>query len=315
MANSYFHGSDERTLTLRAAQDAGDVIPLSDGRIGVLTGLSSGALGDSRGVATEGVFKFTTASALCILPGTKVYWDPTNKTTAVKWAAGYHYLGVAVGYSLAGTLTCAVDINVQPKALIDLQDPLNTWTSVAVDGSGTTWHFDDGLGYVLLAFDATAEPAKADLFSDRTIPAGDGFIAHIMAAVYDVGNHAALDINIGVASATHATDFESVASFVAFQIDGNALSVNAHSDDGTTDVTLVDTTKDVVDDTYHLFQIDASNLADIQLYFDGVNVLPASTFTLAANATALKGMLHIEKTSDDTVADVRVRELRVYPVD
>jgi predicted RecA/RadA family phage recombinase len=300
---------------LRAAQDAGDVIPLSDGRIGVLTGLSSGIEDDSRGVAVEGVFKFTTATALCILPGTRVYWAPTNETTAVKWAAGYHYLGVAVDYSLAGVLTCAVDINVQPKALIDLQDPLNTWTSAATDGLGTVWNFDDGLGCVTLAMDAVAEVAKADLLSDRSIPAGDGFIAHILAAVYDIGDNAALDINLGVASATHASDAESIASFVLFQLDGAALDLFAQSDDGTTDVTLFDTTKAVVDDTYHLFQIDASDLTDIQLYFDGVNVLPASTFTLEKNASAIKALVHIEKTSDNTTADVRVRELRVYPLD
>ena len=120
------------------------------------------------------------------------------------------------------------------------------------------------------------------------------------------GSTSDVDINIGVANATHATDADSITESVFFHIDGGSLNILAESDDGTTEVAATDTTVDITAGSAVAnrveFWIDMRNPADIQLYVDGVNVLPSSVFTLAA-ATGPVGLLaHVEKTSGTATA-------------
>ncbi len=166
-----------------------------------------------------------------------------------------------------------------------------------------------------LSFDAVAEVAMAALYSNDSVPVADGPIFEGVIAVYDIGDNAALDINFGLANGTHATDFDSVTESVVFHLDGNALDINAESDDGTTEVAATDTTVNAVDDTYAEYWIDCRNLADIQLYIDGVNVLSGSTFRLDNATGPVFPIIHLEKTSDNTVADVRTKFIGVRSTD
>lgn len=100
-------------------------------------------------------------------------------------------------------------------------------------------------------------------------------------------------------------------NLVAAHLDGTALDIKVHSDDGTTDVAPVDSTIDAVDDTFFELWIDCRNPADVQVYVNGVDAVPAgTTLTLAAATNALKAIAHMEKTNDDTVADLRIHEQR-----
>ena len=74
-------------------------------------------------------------------------------------------------------------------------------------------------------------------------------------------------------------------------------------------------TVDAVDDTYFEVWIDCRNIDDIQLYIDGVNVLPASVFKLDAATGPMLPICHVEKTSNDTTADVRVEFMRMRSAD
>ena len=130
-------------------------------------------------------------------------------------------------------------------------------------------------------------------------------------AVYDKGDDAALDINWGLANETHATDFDSVGEFVGFHVDGNATTLSAESDDGTTEVAATDTTLEAADDTFNEYWIDARNPADVKLYVDGVRVLSDSTFVLTDATGPVFPIVHLEKTSNDTPADVRVKSIRL----
>ena len=195
------------------------------------------------------------------------------------------------------------------------QGPVS-WAKLETVGLGVI-HSDEANGVLKFVFDATAEIAVATLFMENSpfdIDKAPIFEARV--AIFDIGDDAKLDIDIGLASDDHATDFEAIAAFVAIHLDGNSLNIMAHSDDGTTDVAAVDTTKDAVDNTYFLVKIDCTDKANIKIYLDMdgngyVRVASATTFTLAAYSGALTPIIMVEKSSNDTLADVRVDRIRV----
>ena len=61
--------------------------------------------------------------------------------------------------------------------------------------------------------------------------------------------------------------------------------------------------------------MDARDLTDIQLYVDGVLVLGGSVFKLDAATGPIKALAHLEKTSNDTTADVRVGHMAIRTMD
>ncbi len=102
-----------------------------------------------------------------------------------------------------------------------------------------------------------------------------------------------------------------MAEQVTLHFNGNALDIFAESDDGTTDVNETDTTINAVDDTWFECWIDCRNPADVQIYINGALVLASTVFTLANAAGPLFPIVHMEKTTDDTVADFRVDFMRL----
>lgn len=185
------------------------------------------------------------------------------------------------------------------------------WTKVETNGLGVVGTAASN-GVLTFAFDAVAEAATAALYiANLPFDVDDDPIVEFRLAVFDIGDDAALDINFGLASGTHATDFDSVSQYAAFHLDGTDLSVKCRSKDGTTTVADTDTTVDLVDDTYATFKIDATDKADVKFYINGTRVLSSTTFTLAAYSSRLTPIVHVEKTSNDTTADVRVDRIRV----
>ena len=109
-----------------------------------------------------------------------------------------------------------------------------------------------------------------------------------------------------MANGTSTTDADAVTEHVLFHVDGGALDILAQSKDGTTTVTATDTTIDItagsaVANRFE-FWIDARDPADIQLYINGVNVLPASVFKLDAGTGPIGLLAHLEKTSGTATA-------------
>lgn len=298
-------------VTAPEALASGEIFQLADGRAAVTAGLVGEASGDPATGITAGQFNVLKIATKAVLAGGKLWWDRSASTATPIRTADSFYLGVAVGDKAATDTSVVVDLNVQPVNLIQLGK--GQWTEGATNGLGVVSL--SGGSEEQLAFDNTAEAAMAALYSADTVPCADGPIFEAEVAIYDIGDHAALDINIGLANGTHATDFDSVTEAVVFHLDGSALSINAESDDGTTEVAATDTTVDAVDDTYFEVWIDCRDLTDIQLYIDGVNVLPASTFKLNAATGPLLAIVHIEKTSNDTTADVRVKRMDVRATD
>ncbi len=310
-------GCQTETITAPAAGACGQVIQLADGRAAVAHGADASAAayasGASISVATSGQFSLLKTASVALLAGGRVYWDRSANTATFRAQSGDFFIGKVVADVAGSASTVVVDLNVEPTYQIELHK--GQWVNEATDGLGVT-KLAEGSSVLKLAFDAVAEVAQAALYSVDTIPLADLGIIEGKVAIYDIGDHAALDISFGIANGSHGTDFDAVTESVVFHLDGTALSVLAESDDTSGDeVAATDTTVDAVDDTYLEFWIDCRDINDIQLYLDGVNVLPATAFTLAAADGPFVPIVHLEKTSNDTTADVRVEFLRARSTD
>jgi len=291
---------------------AGEVLQLCDGRAAYVSGLRSLDAGEEAALQTAGQVTMAKIADKVVLAGGKLYFDRSAGTVTPIKTSDSFFVGVAVADATAAATTVVVDLNVEPVYQVELGK--TTFAASATDGLGVLQN-TVGSHIYTLAFDAVAEVAMAALLSDDSVPVADLGIAEFRVAVYDKGDSAALDINWGLANATHATDADSITESVFFHVDGNATTLNAESDDGTTEVAATDTTKEAADDTYVECWIDCRDIDDIQLYVDGVNVLPDSVFKLDEATGPMKLLVHMEKTSDNTTADVRVDFARLRSTD
>lgn len=301
-------------VTPSAGYSSGEVIQLADGRAAVVLGLTACVENDPAALKTSGQVTLAKTASVVILDGDRVYWDRSaNTATPLRAAAGADFpIGVAVGDAASAASTVVVDLNKEPVYTIDaLRDPTDTAIVLSAGTPAVTMR----PGQAEITFSATAEAQKADIMSVHSVPVTVPFIVEGRVAIYDIGDNAALDINIGIANGTNATDADDITEAVFLHLDGTALDILAESDDGTTEVVATDTTVDAVDNTYFDFRMDCRDLTDIQLYINGVNVLPASVFKLDAATGPMKLLAHLEKTSDNTTADVRIAHLAIRAMD
>lgn len=285
-----------------AAVTGGEVIQLADGRAAVLK--VDAAASELTAASVEGVYTVDKTANIVFLDGGRVYWDHSaNKAHFKPVNDRDFYVGVAVGDATSASTTMKVALNVEPKYILDAQRDESATVIVKTVVGSTTVEVPNVItrgGTTYMTFGTTAEAQKVDLMTVRGFAPGANAIVEGIVNIITNGDNAAVDFNIGVANATHATDFDAITEFVSLQTDGNSLNINAQSDDGTTDTALVDTTVDFVAGTPFEFWMDFRNPADVQLYIDGVNVLPASTFSVSAATGPLKLIAHLEKTSDDS---------------
>ena len=191
------------------------------------------------------------------------------------------------------------------------------WTKTETNGLGVI-SSDQARGVLKFSADAVAEAATATLFMENSpLDPDKGGIAEFLLGVFDIGDDAALDIDFGLADDDHATNFETIDEFVAFHLDGSDLSLKIHSDDGTTDTAAVDTTVDLVDDTFYAFRIDYNDLSDVKFYYRALGaaswtrLLSGTTFDVSDASANWTPIVMVEKTSNDTTFDVRLDRVRV----
>jgi hypothetical protein len=199
-----------------------------------------------------------------------------------------------------------VNLNVDPAYDIDIHTSPFLAVPTGTQAVGA-FGFPKVLGGAQsIELTATSEAQCIDLLSVDRFAVGANPIVEAEIRIPSNGSTSAVDFNIGIANGTSTTDADAITESVFFHIDGGSLNILAESDDGTTEVAATDTTVDITAGSAVAnrveFWIDMRNPADIQLYVDGVNVLPSSVFTLAA-ATGPVGLLaHVEKTSGTATA-------------
>ncbi len=302
---SLIRDREDVRLTAAAAVASGECWQLPDGRAAVYQGQNAASSGSRVSFTTTGQHTMTKTASMVFLAGGRAYWDHSaNAVTYKKVSDRDFYLGTFVDDAASADTTCNVNLNVDPRADIDLSRDgfLSVPTGTQAVGA---FGFPKTIGGAqLIELTATSEAQCIDLLSVDRFAIGANAIIEAIVRIPVNGSGSAVDFNIGIANGTSTTDADAITESVFFHIDGGALDILAESDDGTTEVNATDTTVDAtagsaVANRFE-FWIDTRNPADIQLYINGVNVLPSSVFTLGA-ATGPMGLLaHLEKTTGTT---------------
>lgn len=308
------HGELHVPVTTRTTLASGEIIRAPDGRAAYCGGLNSRAAGDGVTLVTSGVVKVKKSTSVCLLPGQEIWWDPTNNYATYKLAgetASGFFVGVCVDGALvsAATTQVTVDLNVKPTYDIELGRTPFTSAIVAAAGAPTANMEYPHHNVLELIIAANDEAEKADALSDDSFACDGEWIVEGIINVIAASN-AALDINVGIANATHGSDMDSATESVLIHIDGNSVNILAESDDGTTEVAATDTTKDYALGTAFFFQMYGRDETDIQILINGALVLPASVFTLADATGPMKLLAHAEKSAGADADEVNIRDFR-----
>lgn len=313
-ATSYQNDDAVLDLTAVAALTGGQVIQMNDGRAGIVP--SDVAAGEPVGVQVEGIFIVDKTTSMVILDGSPVYWDHSaNKAHYKQVSDRDFYLGTAFGDAASADTTMKVNLNKRPVYKSDLfADNYATVLVGTAAAGGLSYPVPNG-GGAIFELTATNEAQKVDALGLMGVAPGSNFIVEGAFRVLSDGAGTAVDASIGIASGTHASDFQSVAEFVAIHLDANDTKIYVESDDGTTDVAPTDSLSTYTEGAdlasrVH-FAIDARDPSDVQVYVNGALVLGATVFSLAAAAGPLFPIVHVEKTSSTDTYKLAVDWLRV----
>ena len=315
MADATFVRSDDPTLvTLASAASIGELRQLSDGRAAYLSSFESGTAGDQKTYMARQQVTITKTTGVVILDGGKVFWDRSARSATYRPNDDADfYVGTCVGGATSAASVVAVNLNIEPRYIVDLARdgfasiPVGT---LALGGFGA---IQNG-GTTRFVLDSTSEAQKLDALSKSGFSTGSNAIVE-MAFTVELDGGSDVDVSIGVASATHATDADSIAQHMLVHMDGDATAIKLQSKDGTTTVAAADTTKTYTTGTTATVRkeiwFDFSDPADVQAYVDGVNVLPSTVFNVSAGASTWKLLAHIEKTSGTNTHKIDIDWLRV----
>jgi predicted RecA/RadA family phage recombinase len=303
--------SDIVPFTPTAAVDSQQVVQLPNGKAGVaVSAIAAAALGS---VQTKGRHTVDKTTTMVMLRGTPVYWDASaNKAHLLQVNDADFYLGTVAKDAASADTTVEVDLNVEPQYTIHLGDGF--W-SVPVLTAGLATEIIGHQRGVSLVLDATAEAQKMDALSNRGIAVGTPAIVDALICVNENCDDAAGDFNVGLADESHASSADTITASLFAHIDGASLNILIESDDDTNEVAATDSTKDAVVGTPFLVQFDLRDWADIQVYINGVNVLPNSTFRLDAATGPMKLLAHVEKTANDSPGNFSIPVLGVRTFD
>jgi predicted RecA/RadA family phage recombinase len=307
-------GGNEIRKTAAAAVAAGAVNQLADGRAAVYTGQAAAASGDRTNWTTEGQYVFTKATGVLMVDGQRVYWDrSTPAATFRKVNDRDYYLGRLVGDAASADTTCTVNLNVDPEYDLSIEDSpcLSTIVGTAAAGGfGYPVHLG---GASILELTATNEAQKVDLMTVDGFAVGANAIVEGEFRVISDGAGSAVDVSIGVANGTHATDADSITESLFIHLDANNTNINVESDDGTTEVAATDSTADYTEGSTKACQVhfvmDMRDPADIQVIVNGALVLGSTVFKLDAATGPLFLLAHVEKTSSTDTYKIAIDRL------
>jgi predicted RecA/RadA family phage recombinase len=298
-------------FTAAAAYEAGQVVQLNDGRAGVVA--AAVAVGGVGSAYVRGRFGLVKAAGVVILDGGRAYWDySANAGHFRKVNDRDFYLGRAVGDASSTATLMAVALNIDPPYDLDLaRDPYVTAPTGTQALGGFLPPQRVGGGHKLL-LSATNEAQKADALGKDGFVIAAGCVVELAFAVVNGGAGAAADFNVGLASVTHATDADLIAEHLFVHLDAASTAIKVQSKDPVTTVAATDTTTTYAAGATNRKEVwfDLRNPADVQVYVDGVNVLPASVFRLDNSAATLKLLAHLEKTVSTDTFEVDVEWLR-----
>lgn len=302
-------GSETVNWTADDDYIAGAVVELPDGRAAVVTADCSD--GDLVGVWVKGLFTVLKNITMTMLKGSQVYWDHSaNKCNLLHGGDKDFSLGTTQETAAYAATTVLVDLNAKPAYTLSLA---SGYQSIPVSTAGWPHVYGGGNSFGA-KFDLTAEAQKLDALSIQRMVTGAPCIVDALICINVAPDDAAVDINVGLADDTHASDADTITSSLFVHLDGNTANINMESDNAAAEVAATDTTLDWSAGTPFLVQWDLSDWSDIKVYVNGLRVCDGTTgtsrtFTLAGVAGPLKLLAHMEKSSNDSPGNMTVMNL------
>lgn len=302
----------DQLVLLTTSITAHEVVQLPSGLAGVNDRSGAVNSGGTANPTSHGCFTVIKSTGFVALPGNCAYWDHSaNACTYKKVNDRDFYIGRFTQDAASAATFVEVDLNADPPYDIDInRDPVRT-VIVGTQGLNTMGVFRRG-GCSKFLLSATNEAQKMDILSKDGFATGANAIVEWAFEVADDGAGTAVDVSIGAASATHATDASSITNRLFVHFDANAVSIYAESADGTTTVALTDTTIDYTLGSRHQVWFDMRNPADVQIYIDGSLVLGSTVFDVSASASVWYLLAHVEKTSSTDAYDMDIDWGRVH---
>lgn len=306
-----------------AAVSQYQIVQAADGRAAVYQGTAASS-GATVALYTDGRYTMPKDTTWTALAGLPAYWDQSASKVLYKDVGDQDFcIGVFADDALTSADTCEVALNVLLRPKIDLlNDPATSPNLTGTLALGTPaapgflppQKFGGTTRFVL---SATSEVQVVDLISRCGFKAlGSKAIVRIVFNVINDGAAGTQDISLGVASGSHATDMDSVTQRLLAHIDGGATAINFESADGTTSTSRVSsgvtyTESGTLANRVEIW-LDFRDDANVQIYVNGANVLPSSTFNVAAAASEWFPIIHLEKGSGTDIYTLEVHHFEVY---
>jgi len=295
---------------------------------------SSGAAGAVNcQVYTEGDFELTVTGVSIADSGREVYAVADDAVSLVGHPDGFvghivHYFGTNLAvvrlrkmYETPnrGGADCLEFIyragGVGVTGAVAGNQPLADFQAVSALGLGSTI---DQAGAIQLAFDGVAEIAQASIETPVALSITKGITLQARLHMTDSGDNAALDVDWGIANVLDGTtradmDDASLTRHARFHMNGNSDNILAESDDNTSDVTATDTTidNDTTAGAVKEFVLIARPDGSVEFWIDGSQVLSSTTFGVGSAAGLFAAFINLEKTNNDTTAELICHYLRV----
>lgn len=305
MAEAIYNGTfDETTLITESSVSVGEVRQLSTGEAAVFPGGKDGRTpGDAakrNKFETAGKWVLPLTSSVTILAGGEVWWDHSaNLANYKKVNDRDFYVGAAVEDSSGGLVI--VDLNKRPRADIDLMRDGYLSVPLGTQAVGAFGYPKWLGGSLLFELTATNEAQKVDALSVDGFATGANAIIDLVFRVASDGAGTVVDASLGVANGTNATDADTITESIFVHLDANNTNINLESDDGSTEVTATDTTTDYTEGSAvanrEYVTIDMRTPTDVQIYRNGVLMLPSTVFAVGAATGPWFLLIHLEKTS------------------
>lgn len=299
-------------ITPEAPVSAGEVLQLKDGRAGFApSDISSGVAGLVR---VTGNVLLTKVAGVVLLAGGDVWWDHSaNNATYKPVDDRDFFVGTCITDADSASTVVEVAMNVQGVYLLNLaRDGFRSAITGTQSLSAMGLFRRGGCHNVLIS--STSEAQKIDALSVGGFATGANAIVEAVFAVPSDGAGTVVDVSIGIANATHATDADSITESIFIHLNANDVNIYCESDDGTTEVAATDSTIDYTEGSavanlvYAWF--DMRDSASVKIYINGARVLSGSTFNVNAAVGPWKLLLHVEKTSAADTYELDLHGLR-----
>lgn len=303
-------------MYLQAAVDQGAIYHTRSGLAAYYKPLNSAVAGTSVDFQPFDIVTATKPTGIVFLDGGPVYWNPSSNQTNFKRLTNSQefFLGTAFGDALTGDTTMGVMLNFSPPPLyydFDLaRDTIIPPVITGTQGLNTMGVFRIGGAHQMIMSTAS-EVQKMDTLGQVSWAAAAPCIIEMELTIAAGGAAAEPDFNVGIASATHATDADSIAQHLFCHIDGNSTNINFQSKDGTNTTAATDSTTDYTTGTPFQVWFDCRTPSSVKIYVNAVRVLSSTTFNIGAAASAWFLLAHLEKTSSATVFQAYVNYLRM----